>query len=54
MTGDAECVGGLVSTDWRGLVAYIEIEVASDGVGECCNTGYLPCKIVSGHEYRLF
>ena len=54
MTSDAEGVGGLVSTDWRGLGAHVQVEVAPDRVGERRHAGHTRRKIVSGHECRLF
>ena len=49
MTSDAERVGGLVSTDRRGLGAHVEVEVAPDWVGECRHAGHAPRKIIPGH-----
>ena len=47
MTSDAEGVRGLVSTDWRGLGAHVQVEVAPDRVGERRNAGHTRRKIVS-------
>jgi hypothetical protein len=53
VTSDAERVGGLVSTDRRGLGAHVEVEVASDWVGECRDARHAPREIIPGHGCRL-